>query len=74
VILHTIQKTTLPDQERQARVAKALSTDARTPSIEPDSALGTEVHAATTRQARANRMLLRAARSAVGRSGFADTT
>lgn len=69
IVLHTIQKTMLPDEHRQARVASVLSTHtaaASSPAYE-DPAAGGEA-AVLSNKARANQMLLRAARSAMNQS------
>ena len=76
IILHTIQKTMLPDAERQTNVA-ALVAAPHAPQmpleglppapIGEESARGTPSHAA-----RANRMLLRAARQTAARTMFTE--
>lgn len=81
IILHTIQKTTLPDHERRSRVA-ALVAEPPVPSIaefdfgSDDSGMDTVVRRRTysLQTARANRMLLNAARGGleVGVRAFAE--
>ncbi len=66
VILHTIQKTTLPDQEKQERVAQALAAHQQPVAAPvafeqvPERGAGVAVQ---SNRARASRMLLKAARA-----------
>ncbi|MCP4644383.1 MAG: AAA family ATPase [bacterium] len=71
VLLHTIQKTTLPDPDKSARVAAVLSDDSDTapPGLEEGAALSEEETGARLmtprrlRDQRANRLLLKAAQN-----------
>ncbi|HOE66711.1 MAG TPA: AAA family ATPase [Candidatus Hydrogenedentes bacterium] len=72
IILHTIQKTMLPDQEKRAQVLAALTasdsrreqpTPPRPPVREEFPAQDPKRAVALTREERANQLLLRAARS-----------
>ena len=88
IILHTIQKTMLPDKERQARVAEALEMTPPSASASGSVSLATpaalqmqtpgsfplgeesapiESGSMLSNRARANRMLMRAARAAMDR-------
>jgi hypothetical protein len=71
IVLHTIQKTTLPDEQKRARVAEHLAAPSRTvPSTRFDESADdvTEQSTGGSRfggltNARANRLLLKAART-----------
>jgi type II secretory pathway predicted ATPase ExeA len=68
VVLHTIQKTMLPDEERQSRVASVLQTHTvgnSTPAG-PDRPPEQPAAPPVSNKARANRMLMRAARAGLG--------
>lgn len=67
MVLHTIQKTTLADQEKQARVAAALGGEGKPVGpapAQPSAPLLGAQQAVSTNKTRANRLLLRAARNA----------
>ncbi|NUM52393.1 MAG: AAA family ATPase [Candidatus Hydrogenedentes bacterium] len=73
IVLHTIQRTTMPDDHKHARVANAVAAAAEerkpafdfTPENEPESLAehAIERHAGNSLAARANRLLLRAVRT-----------
>jgi general secretion pathway protein A len=80
IVLHTIQRTTMPDDVKHARVANAVTmgTDERkpafdfTPENEPESLAqhAIERQSGTSLSARANKLLLRAVRTHPDRANY----